>query len=243
MTSLFELVNQLGVLAVGRRPVWAAPDTFADSEDVPQSLADGRSTQSAVRTLVQIDCRAQGIASRRATFAVDPSTDGVGFWLDLAGFDAVGDYIETQVQYAWSIAPDPSRAALVQGVVDAINADVDAIKLVTASADLEIEGEERVLISGVTSNSYTATPTIEGSANPLFAVDTIDATRARARVYLLPGGSATDRPGWALYRDLPLVDWRGLQVEVPTAGYSRIAVEVYDADGDGLVSIGPCLSE
>lgn len=243
MTSLFELVNQLGVLAVGRRPVWQTPDAFADSTGVPQSLADGRSTQSAVRTIVQIDCRAQGIGAQRTLLAPDPSSDGVGFWIDLSGFDAAGDYIETQVQYSWSIIPDPSRAALAQGIVDAVNADADAIKLVTASVDASVPGSELVVLTGITSNPMRIVPTIEGATNPLFVVETIDATIARARIYRLPAGSATSRPGWALYQELPLVDWRGAQVDVPTAGFSRVFVEIYGADGDGQVTIGPCLAE
>jgi len=118
MASLFELVNQLAVRAVGRNPRWTIQE---DTTGAPSTSSAGVNIRNAVRTLVQVSLREQahrrrtelaknyeGSASATITITID-ANDVV---VDLDGVDA-GDEL--------------------QAIADAINADATVSEIVTAS--------------------------------------------------------------------------------------------------------------
>ena len=224
MASLFELVNQLAVRAVGRNPRWS---TQEDTTGAPSTSSAGVNIRNAVRTLVQVTLREQahrrqvrleknyeGSVSATVTITID-TNDVV---VDLDGVAAEDE---------------------LQAIADAINADATVSEIVTASVDTD-----QIRVVGDSEDDYTLSVTDNETGDRL-VIAREDATEGNIRVWLRDGGTG-DRPErWALARefDIENLDYRGDTIAIPSAGYRRMYIEVFGEDGDVQVAIGPGAEE
>ena len=224
MASLFELVNQLAVRAVGRNPRWS---TQEDTTGAPSTSSAGVNIRNAVRTLVQVTLREQ--AHRRqarleqnyeveteATITITIDTNDVV--VDLDGVAAEDE---------------------LQTIADAINADATVSEIVTASVDTD-----QIRVVGDSEDDYTLSVTDDETGDRL-VIAREDATEANIRVWLRDGGTG-DRPErWALAREFSVenLDYRGDTIAIHSAGYRRMYIETFGEDGDVQVAIGPGAEE
>ena len=222
MASLFQLVNQLAELSVGRRPRWQIQDS---TEGVPTTATAGASMQSAVVNRLQISLRQNlGFKTTRleqnyagettATITITIDDNDVVVSLD-------------------GIARENELAELADG----INGDATVSEIVTAAVE-----DDQLVITGDGSGDYTIAVTDDETGDRI-EIAHEDASTADARIFRLPGGTSTDRPDWGVHESLENLDFRGAQIAVPVAGYRRCYVEIDNADGDVIVTQGPCVSE
>ena len=225
MASLFELVNQLAVRAVGRNPRWS---TQEDTTGAPSTSSAGVNIRNAVRTLVQVTLREQ---AHRRQVRLEKNYEGTTpatITITIDTNDVVVDLGEVIV------AEDE-----LQAIADAINADATVSEIVTASVDTD-----QIRVVGDNEDDYTLSVTDNETGDRL-VIAREDATEANIRVWLRDGGTG-DRPErWALAREFGIenLDYRGDTIAIPSAGYRRMYIEVFGEDGDVQVAIGPGAEE
>lgn len=220
--GLFQTLNRLGVLAVGRRPEWASQSII---EGAPSSSGAGVALSGAVKTMVSIALRDQAhLHTAWVTIGED----------DIAGttyrVTVDGNNVDT--------TGDTDQATTLAAMAADINADVAAGAVVTAAVE---DGE--LVLRGKGEDVYTVAVSIEAGNGEMS--ETADATTAAARVWLLSGGTG-DMPGvWVLANEgvLEGLDRRGLVERLSVAGCARCYVEVFDADGKVSVAVGPGVME
>lgn len=224
MASLFELVNRLGVLAVGRRPRWSIQ---TDGEGAPDGASAGVSILGSVQTLIHVALREE---AHRKTTRIETTatiTGSANYRVNVDGID---------VFYA---DPNDDPDNILAGLRDTINAVAPVSAIVTASVEAG-----QLVIRGVAEADYTIAVS-DDETNDQLAIVREDASEAKARVWVRPAGSV-DRPdAWTalegeLFDD---IDRRGLLRRLSTAGYRRCYVEIFDEDGDLTVSVGPAVEE
>lgn len=220
--GLFETLNRLGVLSVGRRPEWKEPTSTTGA---PSSSAAGVALTGAVKTLLHIALREE---AHRRTARVSLT------------FDAATTYRVTVDGNNVDVAADTDEATTLQAIVDAINADATVGAIVTAAVE-----DGQVVLRGDAEADYTIATSIVSGAGEI--VHTADATTCTARVWLLPGGvdGAGKPTAWVQANGgfFEGLDYRGLTERLDTAGFDRAYVELLDADGDVQVRLGPGVME
>lgn len=188
MAGLFELVNELTVLVVGRKPQWVpvVPGDLVSGEVV--ELADGASTgapdiagagfflQNSPNVLATVDVRRQ--VHRREVIVEVTSLSLTGTYeVTIAGNGVVYD--------ATAGAPADEDELLTQWQ-DAINASAPANTFVTAEA-IDTDGDllaDRLAIRGDAEADYTFG--ISVTVGPGVVVARVDALACKARVFFSP---------------------------------------------------------
>lgn len=216
--GLFETLNRLGVLSVGRRPEWQQQ---LATTGPPASTGAGVSIAGSVRALVSISLR-EDAAFHTARVSLT--------------YAAATTYKVTIGATSISVAATTDEATTLQSIATAINADSVANLLVLAAAE-----DDQVVIRGRAQPAVAVV--VETTAGTGTISVTQDATEATAYVYLLAGGLGAKPATWTLARNGTLdADVRGLTERLDTAGFDRMYVEVV-ADGTCTVHIGPGVVE
>lgn len=216
--GLFETLNRLGVLSVGRRPEWKQQLTTTGP---PASAGAGVSIAGSVKTLVSISLR-ENAAFHTARVSLT--------------YAAATTYKVTIGATALTVAATTDAATTLQAIATAINADPVANLLVLATVE-----DDQVVIRGLAQAGFAAAGEITAGTGTITV--TQDATEATAYVHLLAGGIGARPPHWVLARNGTLdADFRGLTERLDTAGFDRMYVEVV-ADGSCTVAIGPGVVE
>ena len=219
MASLFQLVNQLAELAVGRRPRWQMQDSTGG---VPTMATDGASMQSAVVNRLQISLRENlGFKTTRIDATADPA----------------GGFTSYEITVDGSTLSEPASTS-GDDLLGFLAAELNATSAVVTAS---VEGSLLVIRGNSTDDYAISVNAAEGDGTIEIAHE--DASTADARIFRLPGGTSTDRPDWGVHESLENLDFRGAQIAVPVAGYRRCYVEIDNADGDVIVTHGPCVSE
>lgn len=219
-TSLFELVNRLGVRSAGRSPSWTRQE---DTTGAPTTASAGVNIRDALKTLIHVSLREE---AHRRTARVEPEYDSdTVYRVTIDGNDVDTNTDEGTIG---------DLDALLAEIRDNLNGDATVGDIVTASVE-----DDQVKIVGQDEADYTIETSIVSGAGTID--HTADATQASARVWLYDGGRG-DRPRkWVLAADSDFGDlgYRGVTERITTSGYSRIYVEVHGEDGGTAVSIGP----
>lgn len=216
--GLFETLNRLGVLSVGRRPEWKLQTTTTGP---PASAGAGVSIAGSVKTLVSISLR-EDAAFHTARVSIT--------------YAAATTYKVTVGATALTVAAITDAATTLQSIATAINANPVANLLVLATVE-----DDQVVIRGLSQAGFAAAGEITAGTGTITV--TQDATEATAYVYLLAGGFGARPPQWTLARNGTLdAEFRGLTERLDTAGFDRMYVEVV-VDGSCTVHIGPGVVE
>ncbi len=216
--GIFETLNRLGVLSVGRQPEWKQQQATGGP---PAAPGDGVSIAGSVKTLVSLSLR-EDAAFHTARISLT--------------YEAGTDYQVEVDSHAVTVTADTDLETTLQAVADAINADIAAGAIVLAAVE---DGE--IVLRGRTADAFELATSITVGSGTI--THTADATEATAYVYLLAGGLGARPPQWTLARNGVLdVDVRGLTERLDTAGFDRMYVEVV-ADGACMVAIGPGVIE
>lgn len=207
------LIDRLTQLVVGRRPQWTVQGTTTGP---PTSVNAGVSLVDAPRALLSVDMRADITSAQVRTYTIPTLLiDPVSSWALIVDGHAIrggDDDVLTAAALAAAVQADPDISAIVTATAD--------------GDDLTLTGD-----GGWTSSlRYHA---LSGATVHLDA--TGDATTARARLWLMD----RDRQRWGVAVGEWVLDWRGMRERIDCAGYARAYVEVWDADGDVTVAIGP----
>lgn len=232
MAGLFEIVNLLSVLLVGRKPEWQlqAPLTA-----LPASLAAGVALGNSPRAGIHIALREE---LHRKTARVKIS---VGDAATTYGIVIGGNAIST--------VGEAAREDIVQELIILLEASAPINALVTYGTESS-DGvlADTIVIRGKSSADYTITASATGGVGAL--VLTKDATTCTAKVYGLPGGKTPGAPlpqlPWCLVRngDLGALGIEGLtEGGLNAAGYAQLAVVIGSADGQVRAWIGPAIQE
>lgn len=233
----FTRANQLLILSAGRRPAWVAQASAQGNTHPPTVPSDGAALSDAVVTAIKVDLR-ENVAFR--TTRVTIST------LDLAA-----NYTVTVDGHAVTVnGPFGSRAALIDALVTAINADGTVGAIVSASPE---QTPHAVLkLEGLTSTDYSLTGSATGSGVLAFAGDAGGAT---ALVYGIEHDTTGTLGGtWAALSGYTYtIAPAGLSGRLVTGGYDQIYVRLASVtrvtnDNSGIamnpaVYLGPCGTE
>ena len=228
MTSLFELVNKLGVRAVGRTPRWT---TQENTTGAPSSASAGVNIRDAVKTLIHVALREE-THRKTARIAVVYDADTV--------YRVSVD--ENDVDTDTDSGTIADLDALLAQIADNVNADATVGDLVTASVE-----DGQVVLRGDTEADYDLAVSIVSGSGTI-EIASQDADTASARVYLRAGGQG-DRPGrWVRGEgvEFEAISYRGLAERISTAGYDRAYVEIFDVAPSGAtvsVALGPGVME
>jgi len=238
MADIYTTATELAILQAGRTPVWEAQD--GDEALTPPSAAgSGVYLEKAVRALMFVALREQ--PHRRTARLTIPVPDlTCVYTVTINGIDV--DYDAT----AGSAADVDD---IVDGIVAALNSDVDVSDIVVASS----AAGSTVLLRGVGEADYSVAFT-EDSAATLAIV--ADLCTAEARLWWLPAARVDSDPveRWAWSGETYAVGRRGAIVRVDTAGMERVAIQLSERAGhsgdsalvtysDPQILIGTCLSE
>lgn len=217
--GLFETLNRLGVLSVGRQPEWQKQTATSGP---PTTAGSGVSIAGSVKTLVSLSLR-EDVAFHTARISLT--------------YEAGTDYLVEIGAASVTVTADTDLETTLQAIADAINIDGAASAIVLATVE---DGE--VVLRGRTGDAFELVTSIAAGAGTI--THTTDATEATAYVYLLAGGLGSAKPAaWTLARNGVLdADVRGLTERLDTAGFDRMYVEVV-ADGACTVAIGPGVIE
>lgn len=227
MSSLFELVNRLAVLVVGRQPRW---DTQNATTGAPTSGSSGASAQGALVSRTQIDLR-EDVAFK--TVRIEHTGEIIG----------EGDYTVTiNNNGVLEETGSGTKEDALEDLRDGINADATVSDIVTASVGDNDDGDPQLVLRGEAEDDYTVAVSTNLVGDELEVVHE-DASTCDALIYRLPAGSNSERPGWAFYQAHESLDYRGLQIEIPIGGFSRLYCEITSADGDVTVTHGPAIEE
>jgi hypothetical protein len=164
------------------------------------------------------------------------------------------------VVYDASVELPATLAELIQGIADAINADITVGPIVTASTDPDDNDGKTVLIKGDTAANYSIDASAAGGTGTIASI-VADGVSFDLRLFLTPGGlirdGSTGNPnGWVmpLNGDWSSLDFRGWIERFDVAGCDRAYLQVSNLDGhasDGVtvevtlerVMIGPAVLE
>jgi hypothetical protein len=222
--GVFETLNRLGVLSIGRRPEWKVPA----STGIPTTATAGVSIAGAVKTTLWVACREE-LHRRTVRIAVGVYDAATTYQVDISTFNVTA-------------VAEGSIEATVDDLVSKLNADVDISALIVATR--EGSGADSVLvIRGLSQADYTAAVSATSGTGTI-SITQADTTSADVRVFLYADGTGERPEGWVQAREgfFQTVDYRGLTERLDTAGFSRMAVEVV-ADGAVTVRIGPAVME
>jgi hypothetical protein len=227
MASLYQIVNQLAMLMVGRNPSWSAQATDAQT-GAPADDAAGLTILNSPRVMLH--------AALRET----PHLFTARILIDTA--DASTSY--SLVVNGNAITPvtgEATAAGIIADYITAVGAaaPVDALVTVVGEESVSGGGIDTLLIEGKAEADLTITAAATSGTGALTL--TTDATVASLRLWGLPKGA----PNWVLVRDGDFgpLDYRGFVERFDTAGFERLYVEVYDEDGTVTISLGPATSE
>lgn len=238
MPDIYTAATQLAVLQAGRTPVWTAQDGIA----IPDSAADGVYLDGAVRTLAYVSLREVAHA-RRARLTIPTVDLSATYTTTING---------TAVAYnAGSGGADADRAAVIDGIIAAINADGTVGPLVTATA--EGTPHDTVLITGDSEADYSIA--FAGGGSSVVAC-VADLCSAECWPWFAPGARVDSTPptAWVVGGEAVVVDRRGYLERLDTAGLDRLHLQLAHTAGqlgdgsattyrDPDVYVGPCLSE
>lgn len=233
MAGLFEIVNQLSVLLVGRKPEWKLQPALTT---LPATAAAGVALGSSPRAALHIALREE-IHRKTARVKISAGDAATTYGITIGG---------TTISDVGQAAPED----IVQELLGLLDASAPINALVTYSTESSVAGGDvdTIVFKGKTAADYTITASASGGAGALEL--TKDATTCSAKVYGLPGGKkpGTGQPQlpWALTRngDLGTLGPEGLlEGGLNVAGLDQLAVVIEGADGQVRVWIGPSIQE
>jgi hypothetical protein len=233
MAGLFEIVNRLSVLLVGRKPEWQLQPLLTTP---PATLAAGVPLGDTPRAAIHIALREE---LHRKTARVK-----------ITAADAATTYTVTVGGHDISTVGENTIENIAQDLQVEAEGDPDIPSLVTISAESSVAGGDvdTLVFKGLTSADFTITAGASGGAGALEL--TKDATTCTAKVYGLPGGKtpSASQPQlpWCLVRngDFGALTFEGLtEGGLNVAGYRQLAVVIDGADGQVRVWIGPAIQE
>lgn len=222
--GLFETVNRLATLVVGRRPEWTTQPTLTAPPDAPTA---GVPLLDRARCLVSVALR-EAPARRTARVRITAA-------------DAATTYTITVDGHAVPITGESDVEDVASALKTALEADVDVAALVTVSIESTGGVADTLVLRGISADDYTITAAAASGTGTLTLV--ADATTVTVRVWGLARGAGA--PAWTMLRggDWGELDARGVIERLDCAGLERVAVQLVDADGAVTVAIGPCAEE
>lgn len=231
----FSLANQLLILSAGRRPAWRAQTVSDDVLNPPAAASDGVALSDAVVAGVRIDLR-EDVAFRtvRVTF---PTLDlAANITVTIAGTGVTVN------------GPFADRAAIVDALVTAINADGTVGPLVAAT--YEGTPHDTLLLTGRSSTDYSVTASSSAGGTFAYAGDAASATAVLYAIDHDTTGLLEDR--WAKISNYT-VDQKGISARQVCGGYDQLYVQLTGVqrvtnDNSAIVMtpaihIGPCGTE
>lgn len=232
MAGLFEIVNKLSMLLVGRRPEWKLQ---APLTGPPATLAAGVPLGNSPRAALHIALREE-VHRKTARVRITAGDAATTYAITLGG---------TTISDVGESTPENIVQELL-GLLDA-SAPINAlVTYSTASSDGSVV--DTIVFKGKAAADYTISAQPTGGAGALELVQ--DASTCTAKVYGLPGGKtpAAGQPQlpWCLVRngDLGTLGAEGLtEGGLNVAGYATLAVAIEGADGQVRVWVGPALEE
>lgn len=232
MAGLFEIVNQLSVLLVGRKPEWKLQPALTT---LPATTAAGVATGNSPRMALHIALREE-LHRKTARVKITAGDAATTYGITIGG-TTISDVGESNLE------------DIVQELLGLLGASAPINALVTYSTEASNGADvDTIVFKGKSNADYTITASATGGAGALEL--TKDATTASAKVYGLPGGKrpAATLPQlpWALTRngDLGTLTAEGLlEGGLNVAGLDQIAVVISGADGQVRVWIGPAIQE
>ena len=233
----FSLANQLLILSAGRRPAWRAQTVSDDVLNPPAAASDGVALSDAVVAGVRIDLR-EDVAFRtvRVTF---PTVDlAANITVTIAGTGVTVN------------GPFANRAAIVDALVTAINADGTVGPLVAAT--YEGTPHDTLLLTGRSSADYSVTASSSAGGTFAYAGDAASATAVLFAIDHDTTGLLDDR--WAKVEGISYsVDQKGLSDRIVCGGYDQLYVQITGVqrvtnDNAAIVMtpaihVGPCGTE
>jgi hypothetical protein len=240
----YSTATTIAVLMGGRTPVWSTQDAVG-SGSPPSLPTDGVVLQGAVKALAHVQLR-DNPAYRSAIVSVSTLVLTSTYTVTING---------TSVAYDANAGGAVDLEDVVDGIAAAINANVTAAAVVTASsyAASGTGARDRVKIVGDSAEDWSISVTAGGGAG-LECV--ADLTGALVQTWWVPGARAGSMPPaiWSATEEAYVADRRGYLERLDCAGLDRMYLQVYDKAGhprDGamvtyrspVISIGPCLSE
>lgn len=220
MSSLFEKVNQIGVLKTARNPFWQTETNPAAN---PATLAAGIALSGAVTMHAAIAPRAKDVNKKTSDISIT--------------YDAATTYTVTVNGVNINEAGDTDVATTLENLAAAINGNGTLEPIVDASynADsgfLEIDGDDE----------YTLSVSVGGGAGTI-SIEYESSTVADVRIYVLPDGPSALRPvTWQVHPthgEQNAIGRRGVNLRIPAAGYRRAYIGLVDSDHDVKVYYGP----
>lgn len=171
MAGLFEIVNLLSVLLVGRKPEWKLQPALVA---LPTTDAAGVPLGDSPRAALHIALREE---LHRKTARVK-----------ITAGDAATTYALAIGGHSVSVTGEADLEDVAAELLAEVLADPDIPGLVAASAVASVAGGDvdTLVFKGLTSADYTITASASGGAGALEL--TKDATTCSAKVYGLPGG-------------------------------------------------------
>jgi hypothetical protein len=233
MAGLFEIVNLLSVLLVGRKPEWKLQPALTA---LPTTVAAGVALGDSPRAALHIALREE-LHRKTARVRISAGDAATTYAITIGG---------TTISDVGQTAPED----IVQELLGALDASAPINALVTYSTEASVPGGDvdTIVFKGKTPADYTITASATGGAGAL--VLTKDATTCAAKAYGLPGGKtpAAGQPQlpWCLTRngDLGTLTAEGLtEGGLNVAGYKQLAVVIGGADGQVRVWVGPAIQE
>jgi len=244
-----ELLNELGILSVGRNPEWIE---VSDTSGAPDSVSDDVALVDAPTAYILVVLR-ENAAYRTARVTVGADAATV---YRTTIYDPVTGSAPVEVDYAPSSGAG-TEEAIVQGIATAINGDATASSIVTAQAtDEDDDGtDDTVTVTGDSERDYEISTSIVSGGGTIS--HTADATRCDVRLWgkmtgqAGPGVDQVPTPWvqvnggvWSLDGGTsPRLDRRGLVERIHVAGLERVHLEIFNADGQVTAYIGRAQEE
>ncbi len=243
----FDTANLLAILAGGRAPEWEAQSTQAGGHNTtaaplrpPELASDGVALSGNLFTMIDVPLRITGPHRRRGIVTIGT-------------FDATTSYTVTLGGNAFTSTTPADLATALSDLATAINAHADYTASVVTTT---------VVFYGATDADFSIVPSRSGGTGTLSTV--ADPSSAPPRFYGIGASVAATAPEtWKSVLGVTAApslaaDFRGVLGPMPTAGLSRVYVEVdslaghaSDSTGTGgtltyatpVVTIGPCILE
>lgn len=218
MGSLFEKVNKLSVLSVGRRLKFSAQDEVKSGAlpGPPSSAADGTNLEDAVIAMLAVRLR-EDAASRTADVTIDTVDDTATYTVTIDS---------NAVNYAAS--GGDTETEIVEGLRDAINADGTVSAIVTATVD-----GDTLKLSGDGADDYTIAVSATGSGALSFLAD---ATEVDFKIWLY----SSDAESWFAPEggEFETIGENWID-RADVAGVDRAYVEITATDGRVTPHVAP----
>lgn len=225
--SRFGLVNDLSILLVGRRPDYKIQRNYLDP---PTAKSDGISLRGSPLTSLIITPR-RNSAYHTVEIALETLDPGEDFTVTVEGSAST---------YTSKLTDE--KLDVLEGLKDAINENGAINSLV--EAEIEVGREAILVLRGKGGDYYSTDVATTGDGE---LIQDPDATYAIVQLHVRPDGAGFVPATWILKTDdhynIPYVDDRAFQRFLPTASFSRLAVEVLETDGKVHVYVGPTIEE